>query len=293
MELTVQGPSTEALPATLTLPDGPVRAGLVPLHGSSNPERDYWLYRHLADTLPAHGVAVLRYDRRPSAHDVPFVDQAADALAAVEVLREHTGDVPIGLWGYSQGGWVAPLAAATAPDRVAFVVTVSACGVSPGEQMRYGLAEQLRKAGYASALGELSALQDAMYAFLRGESSAVGYNAVAARFAERPWWGLTGFHSELPADLRGTGLWTDLDYDPEPAFAGVWCPALAFYGETDEWVPVEHSLSVWGDAAVHPPEVVRLKGCDHKPSAGPDGPPSAQYEDALVEWLAWRVTGQK
>ncbi|GLZ77616.1 hypothetical protein Afil01_24230 [Actinorhabdospora filicis] len=287
MELTVQG-----LPATLTLPEGPVRAGLIPLHGASNPERDHWLYRHLAEVLPQHGIAVLRYDRRPSASDVPFADQAADAIAAVEALREYTGDVPIGLWGYSQGAWVAPLAAATAPEWVAFVITVSACGVSPGEQMRYGLAEQLRAAGHASALGELTTVQDALYAFLRGESDAAAYNAAVAPFAERPWWGLTGYHSELPADLQATGLWTDLDYDPEPAFAGVRCPVLAFYGESDAWVPIEHSLNVWNNAAVHSPEVVRLEGCDHKPATDPDGPPAREYEDALVEWLAWRVTGR-
>lgn len=284
MELTVQG-----LPATLTLPEGPIRAGIVPLHGASNPERDFWLYRHLADTLPAHGVAVLRYDRRPSENDVPFVDQAVDALAAVEVLREHTGDVPIGLWGYSQGGWVAPLAAATAPDRVAFVVTVSACGVSPGEQMRFGLAARLRESGHAGALGDLATVQDALYSFLRGHTDAVAYNAAVAPFVDRPWWSVTGLDAEYAPDLQGTGLWADLDYDTEPAFAGLRCPALAFYGETDIWVPIDKSVDVWTAAAPHAPEVVRLEGCDHRPSLEREGPVAEAYEQALVEWLSWRV----
>jgi pimeloyl-ACP methyl ester carboxylesterase len=90
-----------------------------------------------------HGVAVLRYDRRADAegHDIPLRTQVRDAHTAMEVLRQHVGQSPIGLWGFSQGGWVAPLAAATHPAEVAFLITVSASGVSPAAQMRYGTAD--------------------------------------------------------------------------------------------------------------------------------------------------------
>jgi hypothetical protein len=113
--------------------------------------------RHLAELLPAHGVAVVRYDRRPADgdRDVPLADQAEDARAAMDELRHLTGQpsLPVGLWGFSQGAWAAMMAA---PGGAAFLVSVSGCGVSPAEQMRYGTREQLVRAGHDSrALEEL------------------------------------------------------------------------------------------------------------------------------------------
>ena len=149
MELVIRVEGAE-LPASLTLPSGHVRAGVVVLHGAEAGERSYFLYEHLADVLEPERIAVLRYDRRPSSdgHDVPLRTQAADALAALRQLRELVNQAPVGLWGFSQGAWAAPLAAVTDPDSVAFLICVSCCGVSPAEQMRVGCSKQLRKHGY-------------------------------------------------------------------------------------------------------------------------------------------------
>src|SRR5215470_3502649 len=103
------------LPATLTLPDGAVRGGIVPLHPASDGGRRQFLFEHLSDTLTPRGFAVLTFDRRPSPtdDDVPFTVQAEDALRAVDTLRAQpeVGDVPLGLWAWSQGAWAATLAA--------------------------------------------------------------------------------------------------------------------------------------------------------------------------------------
>ena len=99
IELTIDA-GDQLLPATLTMPAGAIRGGLIPLHGAAAADRSIFLYEHLARVLPPQGIAVLRYDRRPrDGGDVPFEVQAADAHAAVEVLRSHAGNVPIGLWG--------------------------------------------------------------------------------------------------------------------------------------------------------------------------------------------------
>ena len=62
-------------------------------------------------------------------------DLADDALAAVELLKARADINPrqIGLWGHSQGGWVAPIVAAQSGD-VAFVVSFSGPGVSYAEE---------------------------------------------------------------------------------------------------------------------------------------------------------------
>ncbi len=57
------------------------------------------------------------------------------------------------MWEVSQGGWIAPLAAATNPA-IAFLIAVSPSGVSPSAQMTYAAVTQLREAGYPESVIE-------------------------------------------------------------------------------------------------------------------------------------------
>jgi dienelactone hydrolase len=103
--------------------------------------------RRLADM----GFVVLAYDKRgvgqstgeyasigPS-NSVRMLDLlAADTLAGVEALRRRP-DVDksrVGLLGFSQAGWIAPLAASRS-NAVAFVVLISGPAVSVGEEIFY------------------------------------------------------------------------------------------------------------------------------------------------------------
>ena len=289
MTLAVEGAQ---LGATLTAPAGRVRGGLVPLHPAAYASRRQFLFDHLAELLPAHGVAVLRFDRRPApaGDDVPFALQAADALAALETLRAEPeiGEAPLGLWAWSQGAWAAPLAAAWSVE-VGFLVLVAGAGVSPAEQMRYGTAEQLRRAGYgAEALSELAELRSACERVLRGDGGLAEAQTTIDRFAERPWFSLAYLPRTIPPEAR----WTDIDFDPEPVFEQVRCPVLLFYGEHDEWTPIDATLAAWSRAgavsANDAVRVVRLAGADHAPTIGGRLEASAispAYEQALLGWL--------
>ena len=67
------------------------------------------------------------YDKRGTGKStgrftVDFSELADDAIAAVAQARKLLPNVPVGLMGESQGGWIAPLAAARSP--VDFVVVV-------------------------------------------------------------------------------------------------------------------------------------------------------------------------
>uniref|UniRef100_A0AAU2K2S8 Uncharacterized protein n=1 Tax=Streptomyces sp. NBC_00049 TaxID=2903617 RepID=A0AAU2K2S8_9ACTN len=63
-----------------------------------------------------------------------------DALAGVRLLGERADVDPAeaGLWGFREGGWVAPPAAARSPE-VSYVVLVGAYGVSPARQQTWHL----------------------------------------------------------------------------------------------------------------------------------------------------------
>lgn len=95
-----------SLPGTVSMPegDGPV-PGVVLVHGSGPNDRDETVgpnkpFRDLAWGLASRGVAVLRYDKRTYACDVPLADWGIDnivvddAVRAVELLGEHDGVDP-------------------------------------------------------------------------------------------------------------------------------------------------------------------------------------------------------
>ena len=273
----------------LTVPGGRVRGGLVPLHPAGEGARRQFLFEHLVDTVVPRGVAVLRYDRRPSpsGEDVPFAVQADDALAALDALRSEVGEVPLGLWAWSQGAWAAALAASRARE-VAFLILLAACGVSPAEQMRYGTAEQLRRNGHDDdeSLRELADLRAALEDAVRDRSRLEASQAVIDRYASRPWFEL----AHVPRTLDPSADWPDLDFDPAPILASVHCPALLFYGEEDEWTPIEPSIAAWQRAA--DVTVVRLAGTAHTPTLGGDHDRDAvspEYTRALASWLDDRL----
>ena len=138
--------------ATLRLPDdghAPYPAVIL-LHGYGRVTAQEQM-DHAGGRLAALGLAVLAYDKRGVGrltgedsnvgveNSVRMFDLlASDAIAAVQALkrRRDIDSTRIGLVGFSQGGWIAPLAASQSAD-VRFVVAVSGPAVSVGEEIAY------------------------------------------------------------------------------------------------------------------------------------------------------------
>ncbi len=177
---------------------------------------------------------------------------------------------------------------------MAFLVLLAACGVSPAEQMRYGTAEQLRRHGYGEdeALRGLSELREALEDAVRNPGRFAAAQTVIDRYADRPWFPL----AHVPRTLAPSTDWPDMDFDPAPILAEVHCPVLLFYGEEDEWTPVEPSIAAWRRAAATAVNtdltVVRLPDTDHAPTTGgvhERDAISPAYTDALTDWLDRRL----
>jgi pimeloyl-ACP methyl ester carboxylesterase len=189
----------------------------------------------------------------------------------------------------SQGGWIAPLAAAESP-RVAFVVGVASTGVTPSEQMMHAVAQQLERAHYGSAVVQrVLALrrryEDHVHGRAPGREDELAAELRAAM--DEPWW-LLAFLPPIPLDAEGCRLWIEeMDFDPRPVFARVRVPALMFYGEDDAWTPVEPSVQAWREARGDAVEIVVVPEASHELTL-PDGSIAPEYEQKLVDWLVSR-----
>jgi dienelactone hydrolase len=111
-------------------------------------------YREQAEFLAERGVAALIYDKR---NPYDYRDLAADARAAVALLRSRPEVRPdaIGLWGFSEGAYIAPMVAAGNPQ-VKAVMVVSPSGVAPASQEDWEVRNSLDAGGASAGAGAVS-----------------------------------------------------------------------------------------------------------------------------------------
>ncbi|MEV4432865.1 prolyl oligopeptidase family serine peptidase [Streptomyces sp. NPDC049585] len=187
------------------------RPGIVLIGGSGAGPREE--YRQEAEAFARAGITTLVHDKRTTGYSTMHRDfglLAEDALAGVRLLRGRAGVDPrhVGLWGFSEGGWVAPLAASRSSD-VAFVITIGGSGYSPLRTQTWNLDTHLRHRGITGHFPK----------------------AVAGPAA-----GLTASLGVFPA----------ADYDPLPALQRLQhTPVLALWGQYDNQVPPRESAQTF------------------------------------------------
>jgi len=257
------------LAGTLTLPQegGPFAAVLL-ITGSGPQNRNeeiaghkpFWVW---ADFLTRRGIAVLRVDDRGvggstgKSGESTIEDHVGDALAGVAYLKSRPDIDPlkIGLIGHSEGGLVAPAAAAKSQD-VAFIVLLAGTGVT-GEETLYLQGDLISRAAGASAetAAQNVALQRKLFATLKAEPENAAARTKLKAVLDEAIANLTDEQRkalESQQKLGDTQLqmmltpWFRhfLTYDPKPVLEKVQCPVLAICGERDLQVPPKHNLPV-------------------------------------------------
>ncbi|MEW2437994.1 prolyl oligopeptidase family serine peptidase [Streptomyces caniferus] len=188
--------------------------GIVLVGGSGAGPREE--YRQEAEAFARAGITTLLYDKRTVGYSRLHVDfglLADDALAGVRLLQSTSGvnARQVGLWGFSEGGWVTPLAASRSSD-VAFVVTIGASGYDPLRTQAWNLTTHLHHQG----VGRL---------FRRTVAGP------AAQF------------------VASTGLFPAAGYDPLPVLGRLHrTPVLALWGDHDTQVPPQESAQIFREA---------------------------------------------
>jgi pimeloyl-ACP methyl ester carboxylesterase len=148
-----------------------------------------------------------------------------------------------GLYGVSQGGWVALIAAAL-DDRIQFVISNSGPGVSPACQDRFRILNDLRQDGQDNlALEEAGRWLDERAERLLSGQVVLEVLARQESFSSRTWYEITTRYFDTVEMLGFLRL--VLDFDPAVILPKVQCPVLALLGASHALVPVPGSLAAF------------------------------------------------
>ena len=283
------------LAGTLALSGQPEpQPGIILLHGSGWGERRF--YEAFVELFTRAGIATLTFDRRGSGESTgdPAMDierWAGDAVTVYDVLREQPeiDATRTALWGYSNGAWVATLAASKAPDLAALVLTGTSA-VSPARAETYRRVEDLRARGIGEAT--LEAIREAWTLIF--ECTAEGLwdeerkrslesaraviesdrdlarlpvpNFVQAnpRLSSIPLFDQPPLNSDL---APAAGTLPGMAFEPLPCFAAIRCPVLVVLAEDDANAAPRESLELYRRvAAARTPgtfDVALLEGSPH------------------------------
>jgi dienelactone hydrolase len=255
------------LSGTLTVPPGKGRhPAVVLITGSGAHNRDEELFgfkpfRIIADHLTRHGIAVLRCDDRGvggstgSKSTSTSADHASDMVSAVQFLKKRPDINPrqIGLCGHSEGGLIAPIAAAESHD-VAFIVLLAGPAIPGDRLILFQLESQMRSAGAGDEqIRKTREQQNRVFDCVR---TGKGWDVLEEEFKKEV---AASFATLSPAVRKGiadSAAFVDANvasrltpaktpwfrffvtFDPVPALEQVPCPVLAVFGALDMQVPV-------------------------------------------------------
>jgi pimeloyl-ACP methyl ester carboxylesterase len=236
------------LEGTLLIPAGDdPRPAIVLVHGSGKSTRNAPGFGELAHFLALNGYAVLRYDKRGwgdssmgESNTAVLRELAGDALAAFTYLGSR-GDIDpgrIGIAGFSEGAWVAGIAAASRAADPQFVILLSGGSVAPWRQELYRVEAELRAEDFSD--GQIEKALAFMNRKFEVARTGNGWDEFAAgmRTNRREAWYKYAFG--WPSPRFAQMAWLEvLGYEPDSILRRIDCPVLAVLGDKDLLTPVE------------------------------------------------------
>ena len=288
------------------------RATIVMIHGNDPETRDMGF---LIPYFVLNGVNVISYDQRGTGkssgnwQENGPPQRAADVEAVYDAFSSNArvDATDLGIWGFSNGGWTAPIVAAQRPLR--FMILKSAPPESIEENVYYTLAQQLRHMNYdaqdiAAATGTWGALLGALAGKVSWDTARSLYETASTKI----WFKDSYLPYVYPPNLgfpppaaAAAGMQRELFFDPTETLEKVRTPTLALFGALDRNVDVAHAPARFradfsrGGMRDFTIRTYRDAGHTLKVSAtGFNGEPSpperltAGYPQVMIQWLHQR-----
>ncbi len=236
------------LAGTLCIPSSAGRHPAIIFNHGSGPESRWGTNRFWADQFARAGVAALCYDKRGCGvstgdwKQADFNDLAHDCLAALQMLQARSDINPkkIGIYGHSQGGFIAPLIASQSPG-VAFIIAADSPGGVAYEQDLFRVRTLLTDEGYPPA--DIAKAMTFFALFIEVARTGQGWERLDAALpqAKSEKW----FEDVVPPP-RGNWLYAYYQktgsYNSLPFWEKIHVPTLLIYGERDRNTPPSESI---------------------------------------------------
>ncbi|WP_051271116.1 alpha/beta hydrolase family protein [Shimazuella kribbensis] len=274
------GEYKEKLKGTLFIPNKPGDhlGGIVLAHGSGTTKDgggDQKNRRREAEVFAKAGLVTLIYNKRTKGYDEKnrsFKWLAQDLLSGVKLVQSRPDVNPkkVGVWGVSEGGWVAPLAASQS-DAIAFVAVTGAPGMAPVQQQAWNIENRIHHQGVKS-------------------------NSIIESIVHK------GSRVLMVTLIQAMSNSTDaILYDPIPPLRKLKQPFLAIWGSKDRQVPPMESAEIMkktlARAGNHQYTMQFIEGANHSGYMNKDDGFEyvfrlyPGYAQAMTSWIDKVLTG--
>lgn len=297
------------LSATLLIPDKKgTHPAIAITHGSGRDSKSHAGFIALANMLAKKGYVVLIFDKRGVGKSTggyletpDMAVPAGDLVEAIKYLktRKEVDKSRMGVYGHSQGGWVAPLASTICKD-ISFVVVACGGGTSVRETVLFGLRAELKSKGFSpEEIDNVIIFARPFYTYL---GTGIGYqtmNEIYSKAIHEKWFSFfreMKFGDKLPPPSMlkepPFNFFKMMNYDPQGTLRFIDVPTLVILGGKDTSVPSDKSKQAWDDAFYASGQsnklsVIWLADEDHYDFVRSSESViyKKSFEDPLIKWL--------
>lgn len=291
------------LAGTLHLPEAnPPHPAVLMMQGSGPTDRDSdGYFPPIRQAFLSHGLATYAFDKPGVGRstgdwrDYALEGRADQSIAALDMLASHPllDASRIGIWGHSQGGWLAQIIASRIPN-LPLAIASSGPSIDIERQDLYGCEHTMRAGGHDDAeVGEALGFLDAVHAAARrGDPYRVVETEILATARQARWYG-SYLTIEDPEGWAMIGRFASEAYDPIETMSQIRCPYLAVYGGGDTLVPAWRSAEETGRALAEAGNtdatVVVFPSADHRIQQEATGEFATGYLYLVGDWAAKRA----